>query len=305
MKKSRLWGAFNGLCVFLLGSGDVLALAVPLSDYLIDFNQISSRVVQAPGGGSDVETLTYQQSVVAPSASNVLSPEVAGFADLTTAEVGTVTRSLVAGNELDALDSKVALFDTLSFTGSATVSFNFNVTGSLSSTDTQTNNLLSAIAGITILDITDQTQWIYGLEGTALPACFTPGCNLFERTVETDMDRYSILGENRVLISRVDHNFPSDGNDYNVNIDVAGTLDVEAGSTYGLVLTMQTLTSGASINSVDFASTGTFSITDLDGVSYASGSGALLTTVPLPAAVWLFSSGLLSLIGISRRKKAS
>jgi len=32
--------------------------------------------------------------------------------------------------------------------------------------------------------------------------------------------------------------------------------------------------------------------------------GAPLTTVPVPAAVWLFGSGLLGLIGVARRKKA-
>ncbi len=30
-----------------------------------------------------------------------------------------------------------------------------------------------------------------------------------------------------------------------------------------------------------------------------------ISTVPIPAAVWLFGSGLLGLLGIARRKKAS
>jgi len=33
--------------------------------------------------------------------------------------------------------------------------------------------------------------------------------------------------------------------------------------------------------------------------------GATVTAVPVPAAVWLFGSGLLGLVGISRRKKAA
>jgi hypothetical protein len=37
----------------------------------------------------------------------------------------------------------------------------------------------------------------------------------------------------------------------------------------------------------------------LDNISYTS------TVVPVPAAVWLFGSGLLGLVGIARRKKAA
>jgi hypothetical protein len=34
-----------------------------------------------------------------------------------------------------------------------------------------------------------------------------------------------------------------------------------------------------------------------------SSSGIALTSVPIPAAAWLFGSGLLGLVGIARRKK--
>jgi len=36
---------------------------------------------------------------------------------------------------------------------------------------------------------------------------------------------------------------------------------------------------------------------------HLSGSGAYTAPVPIPAAVWLFGSGLLGLLGIARRKK--
>ncbi len=46
-----------------------------------------------------------------------------------------------------------------------------------------------------------------------------------------------------------------------------------------------------------------------DSVSFSnvSGSGCSFDTsvVPIPAAVWLFGSGLLGLIGFSKRKKAA
>lgn len=58
---------------------------------------------------------------------------------------------------------------------------------------------------------------------------------------------------------------------------------------------------------VDFDHTATLSYFDLpEGASLESGSGHLYATsaVPVPAAVWLFGSGLLGLVGIAKRKKA-
>ena len=40
------------------------------------------------------------------------------------------------------------------------------------------------------------------------------------------------------------------------------------------------------------------------GPSYLSIDGIAINAVPIPAAVWLFGSGLLGLVGIARRKKA-
>jgi hypothetical protein len=45
-----------------------------------------------------------------------------------------------------------------------------------------------------------------------------------------------------------------------------------------------------------------------EGIQYEFdiyGNDPLISVVPVPAAVWLFGSGLLGLIGISRRKKAA
>jgi hypothetical protein len=38
---------------------------------------------------------------------------------------------------------------------------------------------------------------------------------------------------------------------------------------------------------------------------FAEGEIDVVSPVPIPAAVWLFGSGLLGLIGIARRKKAA
>jgi hypothetical protein len=42
-----------------------------------------------------------------------------------------------------------------------------------------------------------------------------------------------------------------------------------------------------------------------DGVSNALSASTSLNPIPLPAAVWLFGSGLIGLVGVARRKKAA
>lgn len=57
---------------------------------------------------------------------------------------------------------------------------------------------------------------------------------------------------------------------------------------------------GASAN---FGNTATISVSLPEGYTFGSYSGVLLTApVPVPAAAWLFGSGLLGLIGVARRK---
>ncbi|MCG7990062.1 MAG: hypothetical protein JAY99_13875 [Candidatus Thiodiazotropha lotti] len=55
----------------------------------------------------------------------------------------------------------------------------------------------------------------------------------------------------------------------------------------------------------NFANTANISFTLPDGIDFTSDSGVFLSVnpVPIPAAVWLFGSGLLGFIGISRRKR--
>jgi len=58
-------------------------------------------------------------------------------------------------------------------------------------------------------------------------------------------------------------------------------------------------------STVDFSSTGALFIS---GIDYTSETGELFAgrgVVPLPAAAWLFGSGLLALLGLARRKQAA
>lgn len=53
----------------------------------------------------------------------------------------------------------------------------------------------------------------------------------------------------------------------------------------------------------DFGNTAKLSFNLPSGVQFTSDSGALLTAVPVPAAIWLFGSALVGLIGMGRRKR--
>ncbi|MEW8366491.1 MAG: hypothetical protein AB2700_09655, partial [Candidatus Thiodiazotropha taylori] len=55
----------------------------------------------------------------------------------------------------------------------------------------------------------------------------------------------------------------------------------------------------------NFANTANLSFTLPDGIDFTSDSGVFLSVnpVPIPAAAWLFGSGLLGFIGVSQRKR--
>lgn len=282
----------------LLPMVQLSAAPVPVSDYLIDFRQTSSRVSEG-----NLETQLYEQSLVAPNASNLLTPEVYGYGNIGTGKIGVRAESINEGSVLDVLGSSVSMFDTVTFSKSATVGFNFTVSGSFSAINPSAAQNLTSVAEIGIFDLSGTSQWIFGLEGSAFPICSTPGCAIFQRGVNSNMDWSRTVDENNGVLAEVTHNFPQDGGDYGLSIDVPGEMNVEAGTTYGIALSMNAIAPGWSINSADFSSTGSFSFTDLDGATFTSGSGAFLTAVPVPASLWLFVSGILSVFGLSASKR--
>ena len=90
-------------------------------------------------------------------------------------------------------------------------------------------------------------------------------------------------------------------------------LDLSLGDQIALMLSRNSTTSNAItvsfsyVNAGVFSSPTAFSITPdiFNGESFTRAAFVATTPVPLPAAAWLFGSGLLGLIGIARRKKAA
>ena len=132
------------------------------------------------------------------------------------------------------------------------------------------------------------------------------------------------------IFSLVDEAAPLDGSVLTINENVApstgyaapagSTIQVDVGLSAQIEnLQLSGLTNGASYSALaDFDSTSTFlgfavfedaamTIPVTSGVSITSSStGAsipVINPVPIPAAVWLFGSGLIGLIGVARRKR--
>ena len=57
--------------------------------------------------------------------------------------------------------------------------------------------------------------------------------------------------------------------------------------------------------SIDYLHTAGLGVTLPEGASFTSASGQFMSPVPIPAAVWLFGSGLLGLIGVARHRHST
>ena len=112
-----------------------------------------------------------------------------------------------------------------------------------------------------------------------------------------------------------DHDVFEVSGDYFGNLGYGGTVTAydNSGLELGLIdldaITGSTNDVGL-IGSFDFLTTS--AIAELHMISDSANAGTLLNNltfeaspVPVPAAVWLFGSGLMALVGVSRRKKAS
>lgn len=176
----------------------------------------------------------------------------------------------------------------------------------------QTNGgatLIGSTAYVTGLTF-DSSGTLYGSGGTSV------------FTIDTSTGSSTLLGDTGGFISSGDLAFDSSGNlfmsaigglngDRLISVDTttgAGTLigDIGLPNVFGLNFLDSVLygfTAGRGTITID-TNTGSGTYVALNGIAATGADGAGgVTPVPIPAAVWLFGSGLLGLIGIARRKK--
>lgn len=103
----------------------------------------------------------------------------------------------------------------------------------------------------------------------------------------------------------------SDGTIESLSLNAAAVADLNlaTGSVFGIggALTSGTATSGSVVERVfrgsDSVDTPTGCTVGLDCTSFQPASELVLVTTPVPAAAWLFGSGVVGLVGIGRRRR--
>jgi len=85
---------------------------------------------------------------------------------------------------------------------------------------------------------------------------------------------------------------------------LGGTIDFAWGATTGIDVVMVWDVVGNTYTSTDWDGDGILGAGMIDGPFPGFSANFNMTTVPVPAAVWLFGSGLMGLVGVARRKKA-
>ncbi len=214
--------------------------------------------------------------------------DVQGYGDASTGKVGT----RVIGSEGSFSQSIVSIFDTLTFntgtTGPVEVSFNLSYDGSLSSSSEFEHPRSEST--VRIFDITGITNWLE-----------TDG--LLNTTSAVDASELLTFERLSFDLNDVPHN----GSVYEFDSSVMGTFLADSAREYGIQITSSSYAKANS--SADFLGTSTFEFTNLNGATFESGSGAFLTqqvtTVPVPAAVWLLATGLIGFVGARKSVKAS
>lgn len=238
-------------------------------------------------------------------------------------ETGTSTAASISGSEgsahasvdlaagilrLDAASThgftaSATGWEFITFGGSGTVSFGFDVDGELSN-----QGLAAGLAGVSaavrIYDVTDWDSYFGTLGGQQFSAFNGSGSpfpyiegNAFAQAA---VSRTSALCSSQ-FIDAADCTIDAFGTIVPVNLALTGSFDALDGRLYLLELSLSSSTfnptPGLRAQSSDFSHTATFNFTDLGGLTFESASGAFLseqaaTPVPEPASGVLLGAGL-------------
>lgn len=117
----------------------------------------------------------------------------------------------------------------------------------------------------------------------------------------------TLFGPGTYTVSTVDPLPGVSGGTYTFTVgagQMGGQIDFAWGGTTGIDVVMVWNVVGNTYTSSDWDTNGTPGAGMIDGPFPGFSANFNMTAVPVPAAVWLFGSGLLGLVGVARRKKA-
>ena len=238
---------------------------------------------------------------------------IQGRASLITGETGTSAITSTNDPNIRAASSVVTLFDTLTFTPDTSlpilpaaipIAYGLGFDGSLANTNPFGASTASTI--VTLYDITGLTTW---LTQTVLdpayptdvyifsdaPVVSTLGINLFVGA-QSIIDSSPILNDFDQAIGN------TDGSVFDFNLNKTETFLADPSKTYGISIQTSSVASGLDSFS-DFINTSAFNFTNLNGATFASGSGTCLTSaVSEPSVLALLGIGMIGLMAHRRSR---
>lgn len=263
-----------------------------------------SGVPNVGGTGTTCETL---DSVVNPATLNHVVGTSAGTADLHsgTLRSRSTAQALSFGSDLIRSGgySSVKLYDTITMEGgfTGTVELRMLVDGSFFTTDAVNPNVMGS----------EMSAKLLGLSGTGGLVANTLVDVTQYNDGEVGIQNQGVVGSGVITTNASGTLNLFDPANVQVGISVFFSV-TPSSPTFSFRADLAT-SSGLGftdpVNQVkqawtDFGNTAQLSLIVPEGVTWQSASGAFLVPapVPVPAAVWLFGSGLLGLIGIARSK---
>lgn len=302
--------------MYLITRKALLPLGLPL--LLLAAEPSLAAYVFPIGAEAQAQAIANINGTVAPSPATESVSLALGTSASTSKSGATGSASSLVN--LDAGQLKVGATSTAGFTatatgwefvtfsGSGTVGFSFNIDGTLS--NLYPAGMVYVEPVVRVYNVTSWSSYFGSTSGIQFSA-FNGSGSPFPYLAASAYDIQGVRGAGSggcTIYGITNCTVNSAGAVIPVNLALGGSLNAVANQLYLVELQLTTSTynqqPGIVTQTGNFLNTATFSFTDLGALSFESSSGQFLASpVPVPSAVWLLSSAL-GIFGLARRKAA-